>query len=278
MDNSSIRLLIIDVDGTLIGESLSISPRVHDTLTEVIRRGVQISLCTGRPMLSAQRFIDDLQLPGYHIFDAGATIANPTTGDVLYSGGLSKSVILDLLLAAEQAELYFEIYTGSDYFVEVITDHTRLHMEVMGYPPQVAKLREIIESTPVSKAEMLALNDDEQIRIQRLLDSFADRIDWGWATAPGTSARFVNILAKGISKGEAVLKLAAHVAIPHEQRMGVGDGYNDEPLLQNCGIAVAMGGAPESVKQIATWVTKSAEEDGLALAVERFILANGHKD
>src|SRR4051794_6824241 len=109
MNNNAIRLLIIDVDGTLIGESFSISPRVHDALTEVKRRGVQIALCTGRPMLSAQRFIDDLQLTGYHIFDAGATIANPTTGHTLYSGGLSRSLALDLVTAAEQAGLYFEL-------------------------------------------------------------------------------------------------------------------------------------------------------------------------
>src|SRR3954468_16911901 len=106
MDNNSIRLLIIDVDGTLIGAGLSISPRVHDTLIEAKHRGVQIALCTGRPMLSAQRFIDDLQLTGYHIFDAGATIANPTTGAILYSGGLNRTLAFDLVTAAEKAGLY----------------------------------------------------------------------------------------------------------------------------------------------------------------------------
>lgn len=276
MDNNAIRLLIIDVDGTLIGESLSISPRVHQALTATKQRGVQIALCTGRPILSAQRFIEDLGLNGYHIFDAGATIANPTTGDKLYSAGLTPDLARDLVRAAKQAHLYLELYAGSNYFVEQIEAHTRLHSSVMGYLPQIAILEDIVETTPINKAEMLALNDDEHVLVQRFLDSFADRIDWGWATAPGTDARFVNLLPKGISKGEAVIKLGDYVAIPREQRMGVGDGFNDEPLLRNCGIAVAMGGAPDKIKAVADWVTKSAEEDGLALAVERFILSNGH--
>ncbi len=277
MDSSSIRLLIIDVDGTLIGENRTISPRVYNTLIEARQRGVQIALCTGRPMAAARRYADELQLSGYHIFDSGATIANPLTGSTLYQSVIDKHVLLELLRAAQKEKLYFELYTGNAFFVEEITDTTRMHIDLMGYRPTVGPLLDVIEKIPITKAEMIATNPDEHRRISTVLAAFADRIDLGWATAPGTSADFVNIMAKGISKGDAVLRLADHAAVPLEQRMGVGDGLNDEPMLRNVGIPVAMGDAPDAIKELAAWVTRPVEEDGLALAVERYILSNGHK-
>src|SRR5437016_3010897 len=79
-----IRLIFTDVDGTLVGAEREISPSVYDTLMEAREQGVKIALCTGRPLFATRRYIEELQLPGYHIFDAGAFIADPLNGLTLH--------------------------------------------------------------------------------------------------------------------------------------------------------------------------------------------------
>ena len=271
-----IKLLVLDVDGTLIGAERNISPKVASTLTKVRQRGVQIALCTGRPMFATRRYVEELQLSGFHIFDAGGSIIDPLNHTTLYQLIIERALTRQLLDYAQQAGLYIEVYADGSYFVEAETPHSRMHTGVMNYPPRIARLPDIVERYPVTKMEILTLGDDEFARMQAMANHFADQMDAGWASAPGTPACYVNILPKGISKGKAVEQLAAHLSIPAAQIMGVGDGQNDRPLLEASGVRVAMGDSPDLLKQVATWVTGTVEQDGLAQAVERFILANGH--
>jgi HAD superfamily hydrolase (TIGR01484 family) len=181
-----------------------------------------------------------------------------------------------LVSYAKQSDIYLEVYVGDQYFVERDSEHSRIHLSVMRVPPIIAPLAELVEHEVVTKMESLTLNDDEHAHINAMGAQFADEIVIGWATAPGSSADFANIIRRGISKGVGVQTLAEHLSIPLSQVMGVGDGLNDEPLIRAAGLGVAMGDAPDSVKQIAQWVTATVAEEGLALAVERFILSNGH--
>ncbi|MCC7448623.1 MAG: HAD family phosphatase [Anaerolineae bacterium] len=270
-----IRLLVLDVDGTLVGAERNISPIVVNTLQAVRQRGVHIALCTGRPMFATRRYVEELQLPGYHIFDAGGSIIDPLSDKTLFQLTIERPLARQLLAYAQRAGLYIEVYANGGWYIAAETPQSRMHQGVMNIPPRLANLSEIVEQYTVTKLEILTLSDNEFARMQALADHFADQIDAGWASAPGTPACYVNILPKGISKGQAVGKLAAHLSIPQEQIMGVGDGQNDMALLEASGVRVAMGDAPDVLKQVATWITGTVEQDGLAQAVERFILGNG---
>lgn len=275
--SAPIRMIVVDVDGTLVGASRSISPGVRHAVTAATQRGVQVVLCTGRPEFGTRRYVEELALPGFHIFDSGAFIADPFTEAVLYQHGIERSLAQRLLDYARQANLHLEVYVGSRYYVEVENEQSRIHVEVMRHPPIVANLDEVVAREHVTKMEIITLSEAENAGVGELAEHFADEIEMGWATAPGTTAGFINVLAKGVSKGEAVLRLADYLAIPIAQVMGVGDGLNDEPMLRVVGVSVAMGDAPEQLKALATWVTRTVAEDGLALAIERFVLSNGTK-
>ena len=272
-----IRLLAVDVDGTLVGADRRVSPRVQRALTEARQRGVYVAVCTGRSMFGTRQFIADVGLPGFHIFDAGANIADPVTGEVLAHYSIERSVARNLVRYAQQADIHLEVYVGERYYIEKECAASRVHGKVMSIPPIIAPLAEIVEREIVTKMESLTLNDEESARVNAMVAQFADHVEVGWATAPGTLAGFANIVRRGITKGVGVRALAEHLGIPMSQVMGVGDGFNAEPLIRAAAIGVAMGDAPDSVKQIAQWVTGTVAEDGLAVAVERFILSNGHR-
>jgi Cof subfamily protein (haloacid dehalogenase superfamily) len=267
-----IRLLVVDVDGTLVGADRQISPRVRRAVEESRRRGVQIALSTGRPWFGTKQYVDALQLDGFHIFDSGASIVNPHTREQLFRHGLDRAFSRDILAAVRHAGLHLEVYTSERYYVEEDTEHTRIHSQVMGSPPVIIPLDKVIEREDVVKMELVALNEPERAQVQALTARFAEHIDTGSAGAPGTQAEFTNILAKGVNKGEALARLAEHAAIPTAQVMAVGDGMNDEPMVRFAGVGVAMGDGPEDLKRIANWVTATVEQDGLALAIERYIL------
>ena len=273
----SIRLIVADLDGTLLGVSREVSPRVRAAIQVARSRGVQMALCTGRPMFTTRRYIEELQLTGFHIVDGGATILDPFTGLVLYRHGFTPALARDVLNYAQHEGIGLEVYSGDEYYVETADEHSRLHTEVMLHPPVVRPLADVVEHMPITKMETMATNDEERARLRAMAVHFADSVDWGWSYAPGIAADFVNIIPKGVSKGQAVVRLIDHTGIPVAQVMGVGDAMNDEPLLRAVGLPVAMGHAPDALKQVARWITSSVEEDGLALAVERYVLSNGRE-
>ncbi len=269
----NIRLIITDVDGTLVGSDFEVSPRVRHAIAEARRRGAEIALCTGRPESSCRRYIEELQLSGYHIFDAGATIADPLAGVTLFSRTIDRELAHQILHYGREHQIFLEVYGDGGYYVEHLSEHGRIHAALQHLAPAVGDLSRVLDRIQVSKMEAVALDDDEAARIRAMLDHFATQIDSGWAGAPGISTRFANILPRGVSKGEAVKRLIAEAGLAVEQVLGVGDGPNDEPLLHAVGIGVAMGDAYPPLKRVAGWVTAPVGEDGLALAIEHFVLA-----
>ncbi len=274
--STSIRLVIADVDGTLIGEDREISPRVRQAIGEAQRQGVQFALCTGRPLFTTRRYIDELQFTGFHILDGGATIANPSTGAVLYRYEYDPAVARDVVAYVRREHLYLEVYSGDAYYVDAQSAHTRIHTDVLRIDPIIRDLDEVVRHMPVNKLEAIVIDEPERARMRAMAAHFADQLILAWSLAPGTDAEFINVMPPGISKGDAVKRLIEHTGIPVSQVMGIGDAGNDESLLRAVGLPVAMGNAPDSLKEIARWVTQSVDADGLAVAVERYILSDGH--
>lgn len=268
-----IRILILDVDGTLAGANRQVSPRVRQAVAQARERGVQVALCTGRPRIAAHFFVTDLGLNGYHIFDAGATIVDPLANRSLFHKGIDLAVAHEIIDEARTDNLYLEAYGSGGYFVERPDHRSLVHAQIQGADYTVIDLHRALDLHGVTKLEMMTQDAPERARAQALLDRFADRIDYGWATAPGSDFDFVNLLARGVSKGEAVERLLDHLDIPAEAAMGAGDGSNDEPMLHVVGTAIAMGDGPESLKAIADWVAPDVQHDGLADAIDRFILS-----
>src|SRR5438046_2885826 len=95
--SAPIRLIFIDVDGTLVGHDLKITPEVRRVLEETRRRGVQIALCTGRPEIATRHYVEELGLEGYHVYDAGALIKDTLANKTLYHKPLPRTIAEQVL-------------------------------------------------------------------------------------------------------------------------------------------------------------------------------------
>lgn len=263
------RLVALDVDGTLLDPSHALSPRTRSAVLSVQRRGVVVTLATGKLLASVQPLLRELRLGGLHITCNGAALMDATTGAPVAAWTLSQPQV-DLALAAIRElapETPIAWYTTDAIYTDA--DRGLLDDTLAAYrePPvrHVARLDHTLPS-PLKflmtgdHAHLLALRDALQARI-------GDAV-----TVVRTTSDFVEVMAPGVSKGVALLELAARLDIPREETVAMGDGENDIPLLEAAGLGIAMGNAMPALRERAARHTLSNAEDGVAHALEQLDL------
>jgi len=265
------KLLVVDIDGTLVGMEREISPRNRKALDEARRRGVGVALSTGRAVLACRSILDQLALDGHHIYFDGALISG--RGEEVYAEPLDKGVVREAIDFARSLEINLELYSTTHYFVEGETWSTDAHRHYFGIEPTIVDFSDLWEKERIIKGGLASVNPGQVAKAREFYTQFENRLHFSWARSPAfPDVEFANVVAPEVSKGRALEALTAYLGISLSQVMAVGDETNDISLLSQAGLAVAMGNAPDEVKEIADHITLDVERSGLAAAVERFLL------
>lgn len=265
------RLLVTDVDGTLIGASLRPTPRVVAALHQARRAGWRVALCTGRVPRACGALLATLNLDGLHIFFDGALVSDAGGQHVVALQPLPSAAVERLVRAASDARLNLELYTPDGYYVARRDDLSALHSRIQGIPDQEAELLALARTEPVIKAEFV-VGEEGRAAVRRLAAAFAGELRFGWAEVAGyPHLSFVNVVAASVSKATGLRALADAYGVPLAEVVAVGDSHNDLPLLAAAGLGVAMANAPAAVRAQVSHVTESVEADGLAVFIERLL-------
>jgi Cof subfamily protein (haloacid dehalogenase superfamily) len=270
----AIRLLVVDIDGTISGQSNDISPPVLEALKAVQAKGIAVTIATGRMYSSAKRFHQLLNSTLPLIAYQGAWIQDTTSDSLLQHWKLTPIQVTYLLDYFEQPHLRDHIdvhlYIGDRLHVRDITAHTKHYSSRSGIKPVAAGDLRSTLATPPTK--LLALGPDSQL-IQSCLVELKTLTPPEPLHLTTSSATFLEATHPQANKGDAVRYLAERVlGLESHQVMTIGDNFNDLEMLMYAGIGIAMGDAPTPVKQKADWVTVSAEEDGVAKALNALLL------
>jgi len=267
------KLLVLDVDGTLIGRDGNILADDGYALTRAWRAGVRVSLSTGRTPLSCRWILYQLELDGYHIFLDGALVNNPFRNAELYARPLDGLLVRQAVEFARANDVYLELYSAAHYFVEKETWATELRREFFGLEPTVVDFTDLWERERIIKGQLLTSSEEEIARVDGFCRRFQDSFHFSLGKVPAyPGVDFINIVAPGVSKGAALETLVSHLGISMGEVMAVGDGANDLSFLSSVGLAVAMGNASDEVKAVADYVTHDVDDGGLAVAVAKFLL------
>lgn len=269
------KALVIDLDGTLVGKSGSVSPTNVAAVREAAHTGVRVSISTGRMPKGCDRLLRELAINGLHVFYDGALVCDIECRDVVHREPLERATALELVELARERKAYLELYTDDRYFAEAEHLKAGAHTRLLGFPPTCTDLKEMALKGSVIKAEMVMLKDsrEDYALLAEFREHFKGRLRFTVAASPVVpDVDFVNVVSSRASKGEALRRLAAHWRLGLESIAGIGDGDNDLPMLQAVGLPIAMGNATEAVKAAARHVTETVDQDGVASAIRRWIL------
>ena len=273
MINRPYRLLVVDIDGTLLGKGRIISAEDREALARVCDLGVQVSLSTGRVTRACLGILNQLSLDGYHIFFDGALVASPERGEEVYVEPLSPAVLKEAIGYAHLEDIPLELYSATQYFAERENWSTQAHRLFFGLEPTLVDFNELWERERIIKGGLVALSREEAEKVNRFCERFDGSLHFSWARTPAyPGVGFINVLAPGVSKGRALEALASYLGIPLAEVMAIGDGINDIPLLSVAGLAIAMGNASDEVKAVADYVTLDVDHSGVAAAINKFLL------
>ncbi len=267
-----IRLVAIDLDGTLFGEDLTISPANRAAIAAVQARGVRVTLATGRMFRSTRPYAQELGLTTALICYQGALIRDPTSGATLFHRPLTQALAVQVIDLLQAAGRHPNVYLNDNLYVAALNPGTEFYARLNGGIPvnpvgDLATFLHAAGGDPTKLSVVLPSEADADATVAALRSQLGDQI---YATK--SYPIFAEALNPTCNKGVALAALAAHYGIAQDETMAVGDGSNDLPLLQWAGTGVAMGQAPPDVRAGARYVTGSLAEDGLAAALERFVL------
>jgi len=274
----NIRLLVLDIDGTIAGQSNQISLRVREAIRQVQQRGIEVAIATGRMYQSALRFHQALGSTLPLMAYQGAYIKHPQSQTLHRHTPLPRQLALEILaflapLEAQQ-ELSIHLYIDDQLHVRAIIDDTEAYAERSGIRPVAAgDLTQLLErNTAIETTKLLTLSNNIPL-LSDLLDKLRHRYPDTDLYLTRSVEYFVEATHPQANKGEAVRYLAEELLdLKPDQVMTVGDNFNDLEMLRYAGLGVAMGDAPAAVKQAADWVAPGVEQDGVAVALEQFLL------
>jgi Cof subfamily protein (haloacid dehalogenase superfamily) len=269
-DPTDYQLIALDLDGTVMGHDLVIPPAVHEAIGAAQAAGVHVTLATGRMFGATIPFARALGISAPLICYQGALIRDPLTDEVLLATNMRGDE------AAEAVRLLLE----RDIFVLAYIDE-RLHIaerraELNHYLSLHPEGAEIVVSDDLpaevraaAPTKLLFIAEppvvtDELIRLEA---HFGDRL-----MITRSHQLYGELAAPGIAKGVALERLAAHLGVPQEATLAIGDQENDLSMLAWAGLGLAIGNAAPSVREAADAIVPPVHEAGVAWAIRRYVL------
>lgn len=274
-----IRLIALDIDGTLVGDDSIVSQANRSALASARDRGAPTALVTGRSRASS--------LPVVEQFDQGVIVALGSFDGALVELLPSAEVLADHRLPADAAMRSFGAMVGAGLGPEVFTQAADRPVVawIDALPPQRwlgenlhrldvvdrAELERVLADRPITISALSPL-DVAEACAERMRAELGDEIDVKITFSPRYGGYFSQVAAPRATKVEAVKTVVERLGVTSDEVLAAGDWLNDVDLLRFAGIGVAMDGSVEAVLLAADWVTASVEDDGVALAVRRYVL------
>lgn len=269
---SPYKLLVLDVDGTLIGRGAYPSSRVATAIARAKEKGVTIALGTGRASEACYHLLKCLDLDGLHIFFDGAAVVEWPSNDIVFLHALPPHAGQSLVGLAREQDLFLEIYAHDFYFIEKNGSLARQQQEKLQIHPLITNLMSLTERIKIVKGQLLATNEAEKRQVEMITAEMEKHCKMSWSFDGSNGIYFINAVARSVSKGLALCDMVDYLNIGLDQVMAIGDSFNDISIFEVADFAVAMGNAPDGLKGMADWVAPSVENDGVAVAIEQFIL------
>ena len=270
-----IKLIAIDMDGTLLNEKKHIEKAQKEAIHEAIEAGIKIVLCTGRPLYGILPFYKELGLheldqEGYVILNNGCSVHKTKDWELIEYAEITPDDMEHLYKFSEKYDINFTLVDEMHYFnigrkptKELIMDAQFVFSDITDITLEEAK------SGKYKIVKVMFLGDPEEMK--KFQTEYEDTIKERYEGVLSQSYVY-EVLPKGYNKGTGLKNLAEKLGIKQEEVMAIGDGNNDVEMLEYANYGVAMGNASELARNAAKYTTDTNENDGVAKAIRKYAL------
>lgn len=272
------RLLFLDLDGTLVGSTDTLSPRTLQALHQAQQAGCTPVICTGRSLYRGRALAEQIGGCGYGIFLNGGILFDWETQKVVRKVALAPSHAREIVRLAHTfavAPLCYAV-EEDDRWVYVDRRFPVLPGYAAAFPERLRYVDELDWARHGSPVSVETYGTPEAMRalVTAWQESLGDAIfAYGWdAASYYDGCRGVHVHSAAVGKASAARYVADLLGVPRAQTLAIGDEANDLALLEWAGLGVAMGNGNPLCQARADHVTATVEEDGAALAIEQFVL------
>ena len=275
-----IRLVIADVDGTLVTREKVLTERACAAVRQMRVAGIEFAITSGRPPRGMQMLIQPLALTTPMAAFNGGLFVRPDLS-VIEQRVLKSDVVEPAIDTMEPHGLDTWIYRGTDWFVrERHGPHVDREEWTVKFPPTVVPN---FKGLTNDVAKLVGVSDDLEAvcKCERAVqEQFATKVHTKQSnpkretlvSAARSQPYYLDVTHPDANKGYVVLRLSKMLGIPTDQIATIGDMPNDIAMFNKSGVSIAMGQGNEEVKAAATYSTTSSEEEGFATGIERYVL------
>lgn len=258
--------VVCDVDGTLVGPQAGANDAVVAAIADAQTAGLRVGFATGRMRGAVEVLHAQLGAQGPHVLHNGSEVR--AEGRTIAAWPLTAADVDELLaIAAARDDCYLEIYPEDGFYASAVDERARPHWDILGSEPVgVVRCGADLDGRTLRKATF-ALFDPAGVAA--VVDAVTGLgLTAGPAGSPRTPAlTYVNATHAQADKGRAVTRAAAHLGVPMEAVVAIGDADNDRSMLAVAGTAIAMGQASDAVRAAAHLVVPDVDTDGVAVAL-----------
>ena len=259
------KLIALDLDDTLLNAKKEVTPENRSAILRAVEAGVHVVLASGRTYPGMRFVLEDLGHAGYTISSGGAVVSDPN-GNEIFTCPVPAAAAQKVMRYAAENGIYFQVFSGSNFYYMNRTEKTANYeasVKFTGIHDPELLDRDV---GPLSKILIIdSLEKVSELRAQ-INCLFPD------VQTVYSQIGYLEILNADVSKGKALRFIAQKLDLTPAEIIAMGDSEIDIPMIEFAGLGIAMENAREAVLKSADYVTSSCEKDGVALAINKFVL------
>ena len=287
------KLVAIDLDGTMLNSYGIVTQNTKEVIKKVQEKGIEVIIASGRPIDSIKTIAKEIESENYFISGNGAILYDIKKDEIIYENILKKAKTLDIIKICEENSIYYNIYTEKEilakslnynvlyYYKENLDkeEKNKTHIKIVEdlYKYLEERNEKIIKITICDKNKSIfnsilkKLKTIDDIEVLEVSHMSRKIIRQGTEEVP-IEYFYTEISAKNVDKWYAIEMLAEKLNIKKEEIVAIGDNVNDEKMLKEAGLGIAMGQSSPKITKISNYTTNNNNEEGVANALKYIIL------
>ncbi len=288
------KMIAVDLDGTMLNSYGEVTENTKRVIKQTIQKGTDVVIASGRSIDSIKSIAEEVGSSKYMIAGNGAVVYDIKSGKILYEKYIPKAKALNIIKICEQNSIYYNIYTNKS----IIADSLRYNV-LYYYKENLKKedskktritlvdnVQKYIEEMKDEKIMKIFICDGTRSVFNSIIKKFSDMTELDFLDISHMSRKIIKhgtievpieyyyteISMKDVDKWYAIEFLINKLGIQKEEVMTIGDNMNDKKMIEEAGLGVTMKGSTPAVKQVADFITEDNNNEGVAKAIEKFIV------